>query len=108
MGRSVTSTLRGTSPAYRYSFYGQDPNFGLLQPLYSCTAGLLPILSTDSEAARNSGLGDPNTTVNLPMMKVWKNKIGSAETFERSPRKFLDAESRGIHESGLRIDRKLR
>ena len=35
------------------TLWGQDPNFGLLQLLYSCTAGLLPILSTDLETAQN-------------------------------------------------------
>ena len=33
-------------------------------------------------------------TVNLPMMKVWKKKIGSAETFERSPRCRIARDSR--------------
>ena len=44
-------------------------------------------------------------TVNLPEVKVWKKNKSDLLKLLRGP---LDAESRGIHESGLRINRKLR
>jgi hypothetical protein len=55
----MVAALQYQSCLQTVTLWGQDPNFGLLQLLYSCTAGLLSILSTDLEAAQNSGSRGP-------------------------------------------------
>ena len=52
-----------------------------------------------------AGTTFPACTVNLPMMKVWKKNKSDLLKLLRD---HLDAESRKIHELGLRIDCKLR